>query len=69
MTVLNGDEKSRVYGFLSNGGGTITFRVALTALGPAYVKLGQFLATRPDVVGATINPSRGYGPRGGHLQP
>jgi ubiquinone biosynthesis protein len=27
---------------------------ALTQLGPTYVKLGQFLATRPDVVGATI---------------
>ena len=27
---------------------------ALTRLGPTYVKLGQFLATRPDVVGATI---------------
>jgi ubiquinone biosynthesis protein len=27
---------------------------ALTKLGPTYVKLGQFLATRPDVVGATI---------------
>jgi ubiquinone biosynthesis protein len=27
---------------------------ALTRLGPAYVKLGQFLATRPDVVGAAI---------------
>jgi ubiquinone biosynthesis protein len=25
---------------------------ALTRLGPAYLKLGQFLATRPDVVGA-----------------
>ena len=24
---------------------------ALTRLGPSYVKLGQFLATRPDVVG------------------
>ena len=24
---------------------------ALTRLGPAYLKLGQFLATRPDVVG------------------
>lgn len=24
---------------------------ALTALGPSYIKLGQFLATRPDVVG------------------
>ncbi|MEA2988648.1 MAG: ubiquinone biosynthesis protein [Alphaproteobacteria bacterium] len=27
---------------------------ALTRLGPAYVKLGQFLATRPDVVGAAL---------------
>jgi len=27
---------------------------ALTALGPTYVKLGQFLATRPDVVGPVL---------------
>jgi len=27
---------------------------ALTRLGPSYVKLGQFLATRPDVVGAAF---------------
>jgi ubiquinone biosynthesis protein len=27
---------------------------ALTRLGPAYVKLGQFLATRPDVVGPAL---------------
>ncbi|MFY9623786.1 MAG: AarF/UbiB family protein, partial [Rhodoplanes sp.] len=27
---------------------------ALTALGPSYVKLGQFLATRPDVVGPAL---------------
>ena len=27
---------------------------ALTKLGPAYVKLGQFLATRPDVVGLAL---------------
>jgi len=27
---------------------------ALTRLGPSYVKLGQFLATRPDVVGKTL---------------
>jgi len=27
---------------------------ALTRLGPAYVKLGQFLATRPDVVGLAL---------------
>ena len=27
---------------------------ALTRLGPAYLKLGQFLATRPDVVGVVM---------------
>src|SRR5688572_28065234 len=27
---------------------------ALTKLGPTYVKLGQFLATRPDVVGIAL---------------
>lgn len=27
---------------------------AISALGPSYVKLGQFLATRPDVVGANV---------------
>ena len=27
---------------------------ALTRLGPTYVKLGQFLATRPDVVGVVL---------------
>lgn len=27
---------------------------ALTELGPAYVKLGQFLATRPDILGAEL---------------
>lgn len=32
----------------------IRLSAALTALGPSYVKLGQFLATRPDVVGAAI---------------
>ncbi len=26
----------------------------MTALGPSYVKLGQFLATRPDVVGPVL---------------
>ena len=25
---------------------------ALSALGPSYIKLGQFLATRPDIIGA-----------------
>src|SRR5262245_17042304 len=27
---------------------------ALTRLGPTYVKLGQFLATRPDIVGPAL---------------
>jgi ubiquinone biosynthesis protein len=30
---------------------------ALTKLGPTYVKLGQFMATRPDVVGKQIATS------------
>ena len=34
--------------------GAVRLAIALTRLGPSYVKLGQFLATRPDVVGATI---------------
>lgn len=32
----------------------IRLSAALTALGPTYVKLGQFLATRPDVVGMAL---------------
>ena len=34
--------------------GTGRLSAALTRLGPTYVKLGQFLATRPDVVGVTL---------------
>jgi ubiquinone biosynthesis protein len=34
--------------------GTSRLAAALTRLGPTYVKLGQFLATRPDVVGTNI---------------
>jgi ubiquinone biosynthesis protein len=37
-----------------NDGQTGRLAAALTRLGPTYVKLGQFLATRPDVVGAAI---------------
>jgi len=36
------------------GDGTSRLGAALTRLGPTYVKLGQFLATRPDVVGPHI---------------
>jgi ubiquinone biosynthesis protein len=32
----------------------IRLAAALTRLGPTYVKLGQFLATRPDVVGVAL---------------
>jgi ubiquinone biosynthesis protein len=31
---------------------TLRITTALSALGPSYIKLGQFLATRPDIVGA-----------------
>jgi ubiquinone biosynthesis protein len=34
--------------------GSSRLAAALTKLGPTYVKLGQFMATRPDVVGAGI---------------
>jgi len=36
------------------GPGSARLAAALTRLGPPYVKLGQFMATRPDVVGAKI---------------
>jgi ubiquinone biosynthesis protein len=35
--------------------GSSRLAAALTKLGPTYVKLGQFMATRPDVVGAAIS--------------
>jgi ubiquinone biosynthesis protein len=37
-----------------NAGAANRLSVALTRLGPSYVKLGQFLATRPDLVGETL---------------
>src|SRR4029077_639333 len=33
---------------------SVRLSAALTRLGPTYVKLGQFLATRPDVVGPAL---------------
>jgi ubiquinone biosynthesis protein len=33
---------------------SVRLAAALTRLGPTYVKLGQFLATRPDVVGVAL---------------
>jgi ubiquinone biosynthesis protein len=38
----------------ARGSAETRLSTALTRLGPSYVKLGQFLATRPDVVGATL---------------
>jgi ubiquinone biosynthesis protein len=35
-------------------GAVVRLSAALTRLGPTYVKLGQFLATRPDIVGVAI---------------
>jgi ubiquinone biosynthesis protein len=38
----------------SGAGAAVRLSAALTKLGPTYVKLGQFLATRPDVVGVAL---------------
>jgi ubiquinone biosynthesis protein len=38
----------------TSGAAEMRLSTALTRLGPSYVKLGQFLATRPDVVGAAL---------------
>jgi ubiquinone biosynthesis protein len=38
----------------ARGAAETRLSTALTRLGPSYVKLGQFLATRPDVVGAAF---------------
>jgi ubiquinone biosynthesis protein len=35
--------------------GPVRLAAALTRLGPSYVKLGQFLATRPDIVGIALS--------------
>jgi ubiquinone biosynthesis protein len=36
------------------GDGSARLSAALTRLGPSYVKFGQFLATRPDIVGVAV---------------
>ncbi len=38
----------------SKANNSVQLSAALTRLGPAYLKLGQFLATRPDVVGVAM---------------
>jgi len=45
---------ARLFERPSHGGATVKLSAALTRLGPTYVKLGQFLATRPDIVGPTL---------------
>jgi ubiquinone biosynthesis protein len=45
---------ARLFERRSPGAAPNRIAAALTRLGPTYVKLGQFLATRPDVVGVAI---------------
>ncbi len=45
---------ARLFERQSDGPAEARLSTALTQLGPTYVKLGQFLATRPDVVGAAL---------------
>ena len=45
---------ARLFERPSTKSGESRLAAALTRLGPTYVKLGQFLATRPDVVGPAI---------------
>jgi ubiquinone biosynthesis protein len=45
---------ARLFERPSTKGGESRLSAALTRLGPTYVKLGQFLATRQDVVGTKI---------------
>jgi len=45
---------ARLFERPSHTGSTVKLSAALTRLGPTYVKLGQFLATRPDIVGPAL---------------
>ena len=44
----------RLFERRATGAAPARLALALTRLGPTYVKLGQFLATRPDVVGTAL---------------
>jgi ubiquinone biosynthesis protein len=45
---------ARLFERRNKGTADARLSTALTRLGPSYVKLGQFLATRPDVVGTAL---------------
>jgi ubiquinone biosynthesis protein len=45
---------ARLFARPTSGSADARMSTALTRLGPSYVKLGQFLATRPDVVGPVL---------------
>ena len=49
-----GAKTARVKGVGKRASGLANLPVAISRLGPSYVKLGQFLATRPDVVGGAV---------------
>lgn len=49
----------RVFGGGAKGRPGERLAIALEKLGPAYIKLGQFLATRPDVFGAEVTGDLG----------
>ncbi len=44
----------RLFERRNGAAGGVRLAAALTRLGPTYVKLGQFMATRPDVVGVQM---------------
>jgi ubiquinone biosynthesis protein len=46
---------ARLFEKRTSDAGPSRLAAALTRLGPTYVKLGQFLATRPDVVGVALS--------------
>src|SRR5690606_10076815 len=54
MPARTGIALARLIERRSSRNGESRLAAALRRLGPTYVKLGQFLATRPDVVGTVI---------------
>jgi ubiquinone biosynthesis protein len=49
-----GATTARAKGTVKKASGLANLPGAISRLGPSYVKLGQFLATRPDVVGVAV---------------